>query len=54
MIFHVNHLLADDSHDISSLNWFLRKAAKFENAVCCKFLAGTLRVNCMLAGLMVN
>ena len=33
----MNHLLADDSHEISSLIQFLKAAAKFENDVSCGF-----------------
>ena len=37
MTFHVNCLLGEDSHEISSLKWFLKKSSdKFENVVCFK------------------
>ena len=32
----MNHLLADDSHEISTLIWFLKVATKVVN-VCCIF-----------------
>ena len=35
LIFHVNHL--DDSHEISSLIWFLKAGTEFEDVVCCNF-----------------
>ena len=38
LIFHVNHLPAGDSHEISSINWFLKAGVIFENVVCCKYL----------------
>ena len=36
MIFHENHLPADDSHEISCLIVIFENAAKFEIVVCCK------------------
>ena len=41
----MNHLLADDSHGISSLIWFLEAEEKFENVVRCKYY-GLLIINC--------
>ena len=35
LIFHMNPLLAEDSHVISSLIWFLKAETTFENVVCC-------------------
>ena len=35
LILHVNRLLADDSHAISSHMRFLRVETKFESVVCC-------------------
>ena len=32
----MNRLLADNSHQMSILIWFLKEAANLENAVCCK------------------
>ena len=36
LIFHVDSLLADDSHEISNISWFLKEATqfKFDNIVC--------------------
>ena len=44
MIFHVNHLLADDSHEVSRHIVFLYKAIKIENVLCCKYLSATYKI----------
>ena len=37
-MYHVNCLLADDSHETSSLIWIGKAVPKFLNVVCCKSL----------------
>ena len=46
MIFHENHLLADDSHEISYF-FFFRKLGKIsQNLSSAAVVIGVLRVNC--------
>ena len=36
----MNHLPAEDSHEMSSLICILKAGTEFENTVCCKFVGG--------------
>ena len=45
MIFHVNGLPADHSHEISSLIWFLQAGISFENCRLLQYFGSILRVD---------
>ena len=49
MIFHENRLLADDSHEVSYLIFFLKLGKMSQNLSSAAVMIGALRVNlCML------
>ena len=48
MIFHENPLLADDSHEISSLICYFRKSGKILNCHLLQIIGGALRVRLFL------
>ena len=48
MIFHENPLLADDSHEISSLICYVRKSGKILNCHLLQIIGGALRVRLFL------
>ena len=45
MIFHENRLLADDSHEISYLIFFINKEKLSQNLLFAAVVIGALRVN---------
>ena len=45
MIFHVNRLLADDSHEISYLIFFGKLGKMLQNLLSAAVMIGTLKVN---------
>ena len=45
MIFHENRLLADDSHEISYLMFFLKLGKMSQNMSSAGFVIGNLRVS---------
>ena len=50
MIFHENHLLADDSHEISYLNFFGKLGKMSQSLSPVAVVIGTLRVNSLHVG----
>ena len=51
MVFHENHLLADDSHDISYLIFFQKLGKLSQNLLSAAVVIGALRVNIHVSGL---
>ena len=51
MIFHENRLLADDSHEISYLIFFLKMRKYVQNLWSAAVVIGVLRVNKSTAGM---
>ena len=51
MIFHENHLLADDSHEISNLIFFRKLKKMLQKLPSAAVVIGALRVKCHFEGL---
>ena len=54
MIFHENHLLADDPHEISYLIFFRKLVKILQNFSSAAVVIGVLRVNFLFLQLNIN